>query len=94
MNIARMDDPWVTFHLREDLLPQLQRGSRVEATVPALSCRKVVLHIDSWKDMGSYAVWKATKMTGEFDRKTFEVKATFTQPVEGLRPGMSVLVER
>ena len=94
MNIARMDDVWVTFHLREDLLPQLQRGSRVEATVPALSGRKVVLHIDSWKDMGSYAVWKATKMMGEFDRKTFEVKATFTQPVEGLRPGMSVLVER
>ena len=94
MNIARMDDPWVTFHLREDLLPQLQRGSRVDATVPALQGRKVVLHIDSWKDMGSYAVWKATKMMGEFDRKTFEVKATFTQPVEGLRPGMSVLVER
>ncbi len=94
MNIARMDDPWVTFHLREDLLPQLQRGSRVEATVPALQGRKVVLHIDTWRDMGSYAVWKATKMTGEFDRKTFEVKATFTQPVEGLRPGMSVLVER
>ncbi len=94
MNIARMDDMWVTFHLREDLLPQLQRGSKVEATVPALSGRKVVLHIDTWKDMGSYAVWKATKMTGEFDRKTFEVKASFVQPVEGLRPGMSVLVER
>lgn len=43
------------------------------------------------KDMGSYAAWRATKTTGQYDAKTFEVKAVPTEPVEGLRPGMSVL---
>ena len=44
------------------------------------------------KDLGSYAAWKATKTTGQFDMKTFEVKASPVQKVEGLRPGMSVIL--
>ena len=43
------------------------------------------------KDLGSYAAWKATKTTGDYDLKTFEVRARPVKPVEGLRPGMSVI---
>ena len=46
------------------------------------------------KDIGSYATWKATKATGQYDLKTFEVRAVPTEKVEGLRPGMSVLIEK
>ena len=45
------------------------------------------------KDQGSYAVWKATKTTGQYDLKTFEVQARLTEPFEGLRPGMSLVIK-
>ena len=40
---------------------------------------------------GQYATWRATRATGEFDLRTFEVRAKPIQPVEGLRPGMSAI---
>ena len=46
------------------------------------------------KDLGTYAAWKATKTTGQYDLKTFEVKAAPQEPVEGLRAGMSVILEK
>ena len=54
--------------------------------------RSVTLKVYYMKDLGSYAAWKATKTTGQFDMKTFEVKASPVQKVEGLRPGMSVIL--
>ena len=45
------------------------------------------------KDEGSYAVWKATKSNGQYDPKTFEVKARPVTPFEGLRPGMSLIIK-
>lgn len=94
MNVAIMDDMWVTFNVREDHLPLFGMNKTVEATVPALNGKKVRLKVFYMKDLGSYAAWKATKTTGQFDMKTFEVKAAPTGKVEGLRPGMSVLLER
>nr|MBP8777171.1 HlyD family secretion protein [Bacteroidaceae bacterium] len=38
--------------------------------------------------------WKATKTTGQYDLRTFEVKAIPIQKVDGLRAGMSVILER
>ena len=46
------------------------------------------------KDQGSYAVWKATKSNGQYDLKTFEVKARPMDKLEGLRPGMSLILKR
>ena len=54
----------------------------------------VTLKVTYLKDLGSYATWKATKTNGQYDIKTFEVRARPTAPVEGLRPGMTVLLER
>lgn len=92
MNIALMHDMWVSFNVREDLLRAFPMNDTVEATVPALGDRPVRLKVYYMKDLGSYAAWKATKTTGQFDRKTFEVKASPVEAVEGLRPGMSVLL--
>lgn len=91
MNIADLTDMWVSFSIREDLLSQVKVGNEVKAFVPALDNQEITLKVYYMKDMGTYAAWKATKTTGQYDAKTFEVRAHPVQPVEGLRPGMSVI---
>ena len=94
MSIAELDNMWVSFNVREDLLEGLAIDNEVEATVPALGNKTVRLRIYYMKDLGTYAAWKATKTTGQFDLKTFEVRAVPTGPVPGLRPGMSVILKQ
>ena len=91
MNIANMEDMWVTFSIREDLLAGIRIGNEIHAFVPALGNQEIALKVYYMKDMGTYAAWKATKSTGQYDAKTFEVRARPVQAVEGLRPGMSVI---
>ena len=91
MNIADLTDMWVSFSIREDLLSQVKVGNEVKAFVPALDNQEITLKVYYMKDMGTYAAWKATKTTGQYDAKTFEVRARPVQTVEGLRPGMSVI---
>lgn len=91
MNLVDLNDMWVTFSLREDLLAEVRIGSVIEGFIPALGDRPVSLKVYYMKDRGTYAAWKATKMTGQYDRKTFEVRARPEAPVAGLRPGMSVI---
>ena len=94
MNIAILKDMWVTFNVREDLLKNLTMGAEFEAIVPALDNKAIKLKVDYMKDLGAYAAWKATKTTGQFDLKTFEVRARPMESVEGLRPGMSVIIKK
>lgn len=94
MNVLKLDDMWVSFNVREDLLKDLTMGAEVRAVIPALDNKEVTLKVFYIRDMGSYAVWRATKVTGQYDAKTFEVKARPVEPVENLRPGMSVLLKR
>lgn len=94
MNIAELNDMWVTFNVREDLLKNLTMGAEFEAVVPALDNKTVKLKVYYLKDLGTYATWKATKTTGQFDLKTFEVKASPMKKVENLRPGMSVIINK
>ena len=93
INLARLDDMWVTFNVREDLLKGLTIGKTVKAYIPALG-RDVDVRINYMKDMGTYAAWKATKTTGQYDLKTFEVRGVPTDTVQGLRPGMSVILDQ
>lgn len=93
INLARLDDMWVTFNVREDLLKGLTIGKIVKAYIPALG-RDVDVRINYMKDMGTYAAWKATKTTGQYDLKTFEVRGVPTDTVQGLRPGMSVILDQ
>lgn len=94
MNITDMNDMWVTFSIREDLLKDIRMGSELNAFIPALGNQAVRLKVYYIKDMGTYAAWKATKTTGQFDSKTFEVRARPLQPIADLRPGMSVIMKK
>ena len=94
MNVLKLDDMWVSFNVREDLLENLTMGAEVQAIIPALENKEVTLKVFYIRDMGSYAVWRATKVTGQYDAKTFQVKARPVEPVDNQRPGMSVLLKR
>jgi HlyD family secretion protein len=92
MSIAVMDDMWGTFNVREDQLKDMQVGSEFTAFVPAFN-KEVKMKVYYLKDQGSYAVWKATKANGQYDLKTFEVKARPVEKLDGLRPGMSLIIK-
>ncbi|KAF0199489.1 MAG: hypothetical protein FD166_612 [Bacteroidetes bacterium] len=93
MNIVDLRDIWVVFNIREDMLTNIRIGKEFDATVPALGNQTIRLKVSYIKAMASYATFKATKTNGGFDVKTFEVRAKpLTQP-EGLRPGMSLMVD-
>lgn len=91
MDVLDLSDMWVAFNVREDQLADFHVGETFKAFIPALDNKEVELKVTYMKDMGSYAAWRATKTTGQYDVKTFRVKAKPTQKVEGLRPGMTVL---
>lgn len=94
MNVSELDKMWVTFNVREDRLEELKMNAEVKAFVPALDKKEITLKVYYLKDEGTYAAWKATKSTGQYDLKTFEVKARPLQKIEGLRPGMTVVLKR
>ena len=91
MTISIMDDLWGAFNMREDQLKGLKKGDTFTAYLPAFD-KEIEMKVSSIKDQGSYATWKATKSNGQFDMKTFEVKARPIKKFDGLRPGMSVIV--
>ena len=92
MSIAVMDDMWGTFNVREDQLNGMQGGSEFSVFVPAFN-KEIKMKVYYLKDQGSYAVWKATKANGQYDLKTFEVKARPVEKLDGLRPGMSLIIK-
>ena len=92
MSISVMKDMWGTFNIREDHLEGFKMGQTITAFVPAFN-KELKMKIYYIKDEGSYAVWKATKSNGQYDLKTFEVKARPVTPFEGLRPGMSLIIK-
>ena len=93
INLSQLDDLWVTFNVREDLLKDISMGQTFTAYVPALD-KDVEVKVTYMKDLGTYAAWKATKTTGQYDLKTFEVRGEPVGEVEGLRPGMSVILNK
>ena len=93
MSISIMQDMWGTFNVREDQLNGMQVGTEFTAYVPAFN-KDIKMKVYYLKDQGSYAVWKATKANGQYDLKTFEVKARPVEKMEGLRPGMSLVIKK
>lgn len=92
MTVELIGDMWGTFNVREDQLKGKKVGDTFKAFIPAFN-KDVDMKIYNIKDEGTYAVWKATKTTGQYDLKTFEVKARPIQKIDGLRPGMSLIVK-
>ena len=92
MNIVDLNDIWVTFNVRENFFSKIKVGQQLKAKVPALGDKEITLKVTYIKALGSYATWKATKLTDEYDTKTFEVRAVPVEKVSDFRPGMSVII--
>ena len=86
-----MQNLWFTFNLREDLLAGLKINDRFDVTIPALKGRVIPVRVTVINVQGQYATWRATRATGDFDLRTFEVRAKPLDLIEGLRPGMSAI---
>lgn len=85
------DDHWAVFNVRETLLKDIKNGSKIKVKIPALD-KEVEMTVFYIRDLGTYANWQATKSTGDYDARTFEVKARPSKPIENFRPGMSVVL--
>lgn len=94
MTVQDMSDVWYTFNIREDELHGLRIGSKVSMTIPALEGKEVTATVTYIAVRESYATWKATKETDNYDAKTFEVKVVADSAVEGIRPGMTALLSK
>jgi HlyD family secretion protein len=93
MTLVDLHDLWLRFDLREDLVKGLKVGDRFEVRIPALGDREVAVAIRTIATRGEYAGWRATRATGDFDLRTFEVRAYPVEPLPGLRPGMSAYAD-
>lgn len=93
MSVLQTDDKWITFNVREELLNDLPMGKEIDVMIPALGDTVVAARVYYVRDMGDYAVWRATKATGEWDSRTFKIKARPIAVLPNLRPGMSVIYQ-
>lgn len=93
MSLVVMSDAHVVLNIREDLMPQFKMGGTFKAVIPALGKKDIEFRIYYISPLGSFATWKSTKQTGSYDLRTFEIHALPVGKVDGLRPGMSALVE-
>ena len=81
---------WAVFNMRETSLKDIKEGTIIRVRIPALDM-ETDMEVFYIKDMGTYANWQATKSTGDFDARTFQVKARPDKDIENFRPGMSVI---
>lgn len=91
MSLLKVADKWVTFNVREDYLNQLKLGNKIKVMIPALDKKEFTMEVYYVRDMGSYATWRATKATGQWDSRTFQVKVRPTEAINDLRPGMTAI---
>ncbi len=91
MNVLKISDKWIAFNVREEYLNNMKLGQEIKVMIPAMDKREIQARIYYVRDMGSYATWRATKATGEWDSRTFEVKARPVDTIADLRPGMTVV---
>lgn len=92
MNLVVLEDAHVVLNVREDLLPHFRMDGTFKADVPAIDGKDIPFKVYYISPLGSFATWRSTKQTGSYDLRTFEIHALPDSPVEGLRPGMSVLL--
>ena len=92
-SVTDLNDVWFTFNVREDYLHGMKQGDKITVIIPALDGKEVPATVNYVAVRESYATWKATKETGMYDAKTFEVRAVPDVAVDGIRPGMSAIVK-
>ena len=93
LSLVDLADTWLGFSLREDLIAGLKVGDRFAVRIPALGDRTITAEIKVIATKGEYAGWRATRATGDFDLRTFAIRAYPVEKIDGLRPGMSVYAD-
>jgi HlyD family secretion protein len=93
VTLINLGDVWVHFDLREDLIKGLKVGDKFDVRIPALNDRSVTVEVKLIATKGEYASWRATRASGDFDLRTFSIRAYPVQPVPELRPGMSAYLD-
>jgi HlyD family secretion protein len=93
VTLIDLDDLWIHFDLREDLVRTLKVGDRLDVHIPALSDRLITVEVKLIATKGEYASWRATRATGDFDLRTFSIRAYPVEKVPELRPGMSAYLD-
>ena len=93
LSLVDLNDVWLRFDLREDLMRDLKVGDKIAVRIPALGDRKVLAEVRLIAAKGEYADWRATRATGDFDLRTFAIRAYPTEVIAGLRPGMSAYAD-
>jgi len=93
ITLIDLSDVWIHFDLREDLVKTLKVGDRFEVRIPALEDRRITVEVKLIATKGEYASWRATRATGDFDLRTFSIRAYPVTPVPELRPGMSAYLD-
>jgi HlyD family secretion protein len=93
VTLIDLADVWVHFDLREDLVKTLKVGDRFDVRIPALGDRSITVEVKLIATKGEYASWRATRATGDFDLRTFSIRAYPVTPVPELRPGMSAYLD-
>jgi HlyD family secretion protein len=93
ITLIDLADVWIHFDLREDLVKNLKVGDRFDVRIPALDERRVTVEVKLIATKGEYASWRATRASGDFDLRTFSIRAYPVQPVPELRPGMSAYLD-
>ncbi len=92
VTLLNLNDIWVTFYIREDYLSQFKMGTTFNAEIPGLDNNKYEFKVSYISPSGDFARWNATKTSGEFDLKSFEIEARPVTKIDGLRPGMTAIV--
>lgn len=93
ITIVDTTDNWVVFNLREDLLSKIKMGTVFDVQIPAIGKKPIKVKVDFISAMGNFATWRATKIRGDFDLKTFEIHARPIEAIPDLRAGMSVITD-
>ena len=93
VTLINLGDVWVHFDLREDLIKGLKVGDKFDVRIPALNDRNVTVEVKLIATKGEYASWRATRASGDFDLRTFSIRAYPVQPLPELRPGMSAYLD-
>jgi HlyD family secretion protein len=93
VTLIDLNDMWVHFDLREDLIKDLKLGARFGVRIPALGDRRIIVEVKLIATKGEYASWRATRATGDFDLRTFSIRAYPVDKLSELRPGMSAYLD-
>lgn len=91
-SLIDLNNLWVTVNVREDRFNALKIGDVIEGTIPALKDKNVKFKVFFINPKANFATWRATRQSSGYDVRTFEVRLHPVKSIQGMRPGMSVIL--